>query len=71
MLNLKNKKTRATMLVALFALMLGVGAVSAHAQAFCRMGVAHPNGHGETVCTPYGCSYSWVPCTHWISICDF
>jgi len=67
MLNQKN--VRMIMLLALFALVLGGGAVMAHTQA-CYNVQAHPGGDFVTFYGPFGPYTRLVPCVHWITLCN-
>ena len=70
MLNLTKTKMRVIAMVALFTLALIVGAASAHAQVFCQLVQAHPDGDLRNVRGPYGWYQVIVPCIHWIRVCN-
>ena len=64
-----NNKGR-MMVLAVFALVLGCGAVTAHAQDYCRTVRAHWRGDLETRWGYYGPYTVVMPCQHWITLCD-
>jgi hypothetical protein len=73
-------KMRVGVVIALFAIMMSVGAVAAHAQGVCHLhrelvsDLLHPEGHLVTYMGPVGPYTVWVPCnhwySHWVTFCD-
>jgi hypothetical protein len=70
MMNLRNRKLRVLLATALFAVLLGSGAVAVHAQGYCYVTVAHPGGDFVTRWGRFGPYTVLERCHHWITVCN-